>query len=405
MRKFLTAAVAVALVSATSYADLQNMTVGGSIRIRANSFFADDAGNSQFTEQRTTLKWSADFTDEVSTVIELDSYGNWGTEFRDTLSGPGMVQDGTELNVYQAYIELGEAWGTAFDIKIGRQEVQLGSEFLIGNNDTAGFYTGLSFDGVVATYNADTYNVTLLSLKVVEADTPFVLTDADTDLYGIYGTYTGREDMVIDGYLLYTRMGVPGADNMELYTIGARIDGTFNQFDYEAELAIQTGDTSTTADFDGLAFNGELGYTFDTDLAPRVWVGGAFFEGSDSSDLGFNRLFSDWEYSEFLSNGDLTNALVLRLGASVQATEKIGLAAVGAHFEVDEEDIGGLSAADYGGAGDDDIGDEIGLYLTYQYSEDVAMELGYAHFFVGDEDVIGTDDDPDYFYAEISINF
>ena len=132
MRKFLTTAMAVALVSATSYADLQNIEVGGSIRIRGNAYYGDDAGiiasSTEFTEQRTTLRWSADFTDEVGAVIELDNYGIWGTATQDVFGGNAGGTGTSAVNLYQAYIELGEAWGTPLEIRVGRQEIQLGSE-------------------------------------------------------------------------------------------------------------------------------------------------------------------------------------------------------------------------------------------------------------------------------------
>jgi hypothetical protein len=403
MRKFLTTAMAVALASATSYADLQNIEVNGGIRLRGSSYSGGDGPGdraTQFTEQRTNLGWTADFTDEVSAVIEMDSYNIWGDDGRgDVVGGPGTGGGLGEVSLYQAYIELGEAWGTALDIKVGRQEVILGSEFLVGNNSTGSYFPQNSFDGITAVYNQDTYNVTFLMLKVAEADAALGATglgvDLDTDLYGIYGSYTGLENNVIDGYWLYVRTGLPG-DNSELHTIGARIAGSANRFDYEGEIAVQTGDTGTAgSDFDGLAINTELGYTFDTDLQPRIFGGITLFTGSDGGDIGFNRLFSDWEYSEFISNGDLTNAQILRLGFSLQATEKIGLSAVIAHFELDED----------AGFATDDIGDEFGLYATYQYSDDVALEFGYAHFFV-EEDLFGAGaDDFDYVYAEMSISF
>ena len=418
MRKFLTTAMAVALVSATSYADLQNIEVGGSIRIRGNGYYGDDAGiiasSTEFTEQRTTLKWSADFTDEVGAVIELDNYGIWGTATQDAIGTAGAGTGTSAVNLYQAYVELGEAWGSAVDVRIGRQEIQLGSEFLVGNNDTASIYTGLSFDGVTAAYNADTFSITGLAVKLAELDA-FVATasaDGDTDMYGVYSSYTGREDMVIDAYWLYVRTGrTAGApDHVELHTLGARVAGTASQFDYEAEVAFQTGDVGTGADWDGIAVNTEFGYTFDSNLQPRLFGGATLLEGPDSTggDQGFNRLFSDWEYSEFLSNTDLTNIILGRLGISLQATEKIGITIVATHFELDEESAASVVGADFGFAGnsEDTLGQELGFYLTYAYSDDVAMEFGAAHFFP-EEDYwgAGADDDANYLTAEISISF
>ena len=405
MRKVLTAAAAIALIGATSYADLQNVEVGGGIRIRGNSYDSlgavgshnDTEVSNQYTEQRTRLNVTADFSDEVSAFIEMDFYDVWGSDTRDTLGGAGSVGTNSDMQLYQAYITLGQAWGSNFDIKVGRQEVQLGSEFLIGNNDTAGFYTGLSFDGITAVYNADSFNVTLLSLKEAEGDAGSLVSDSDSDMYGIYGSYTGIENMVIDGYVLHNRLGVPTADNLDITTFGARVAGDWNALDYEAEVAIQSGDGPANTDNKGTAINTEVGYTFDTAHAIRIFGGVTMLEGPDGNDNGFNRLYSDWEYSEFLGNGDIGNMDIYRLGGSIQATEKIGLTLIASMFELNED-----------AGGEDEVGNEIGLYMTYAYSEDVAIEVGAATFLNGDaiEDLNGAnEDDPIYVYGEISLSF
>jgi len=106
MRKFLTTAMAVALASATSYADLQNIEVNGGIRLRGSSYSGGDGPGdraTQFTEQRTNLGWTADFTDEVSAVIEMDSYNIWGDDGRgDVVGGPGTAGGLGEVSLYQA---------------------------------------------------------------------------------------------------------------------------------------------------------------------------------------------------------------------------------------------------------------------------------------------------------------
>jgi len=425
MRKAIISAAAIALMGATSYADLQNVEIGGDLRIRGNSYLGDfsdnDGRNVQFTEQRTAISVSADFSDEVSAYVEFDSYGAWGDETRDVLNGSGAGEGSGDVSLYQAYIQLGSAWDTGWDIKIGRQEVMLGTEWLVGNKSTASFYNQLAYDGITGVYNADTYNVTLLSLKVFEGDGgTFALTDADMDMYGVYGSYTGREDMTIDGYVFYNRGGIPGnEDNFELFTIGGRVGGTYGAWDYEVEIAYQTGDTGfdngagDDIDAEGLGGHFEVGYTFDTNLAPRVYGGIAYFEGGDddAESTGFNRLYSDWEYSEFLSNADLNNAIVYRAGVSAEATEKIGVLLALAMFQLEEEEAvftAGGPFPGFAGNDEDDLGFEVGLYATYQYSEDVAMEFGYAHFFNGDlieDSFAGDDSDPDYVYAEISLSF
>ena len=398
MRKYLTTAMAIALMSGVSYADLQNVQIGGEIQIRGNSFynFNGDSKAEQFTEQYTAVSVKADFTDDVTANITFDHYGNWGgsDEYYE-----GM---GSSIDLYEANIVLEDAFA-GFDLKIGRQEVLLGSEFLVGNENTGSFFQHQSFDGIRADYGADAWHVSIATLKLEELDAFSTQVDDDVDFNFIYGTYTGIENHTIDAYVMQLRGGNPGSDNNELLTIGARAAGNFGNFDYELEIATQSGDNGFGDDYDGDAVNLEVGYSFDTNMQPRVFAGYTTFSGSDD-DIGFNRLFSDWEYSEFLGDGDISNINIMRLGVSANVSEKIGLTAVISSFEIDDVDAGGIgnNFDSYDGS-DDDLGTEIGLYATYQYSEDVAVEVGAATLLLDSD--IGAEDDLEYLYAQISISF
>jgi hypothetical protein len=300
----------------------------------------------------------------------------------------------------------------------------------MGNNDTASGFNGLSYDALRLTYATDTWSLDAFWAKLAEGSPADDFGDGDVDLYGIYASYTGLEDIVLDGYWLWIHeddtapaVGVIGGSfgplagsEVDLHTIGARIAGTYGAFDFEGELAFQFGDIDLPAgsdvDFEGWAIDAEVGYTFDASYQPRIFLGTAFMEGPDSSDAGFNRMFSDVEYSEFLANTDLSNFWMVNAGVSMQPTESTELALVLSYFTADEDaDMNG------DGSSNDDLGFEIGLYGTYHYSEDLVFNAGYAHFFgddgLGDSPVMfnGTapaftdDDDLDYLFIETMISF
>ncbi len=421
MRKYLTTALAVALMSGVSYADLQNVEIGGELRMRGNSYW-DTAGfdglHRQYTEQRSAISVDADFSDDVSANITFSNYKIWGDTWNQFNEGTDLYGEnegprGNSISLNEAYIKLDDAVA-GFDLKIGRQEVQFGSEFLVGNENTSSGFSHRAFDGIRADYAGDNYNVTIFNFKAWEEDYDSNEKDQDSDFNGIYATYTGFENHTIDGYVLNYRVGFEDEDNAELLTIGARAAGVFGNFDYEVELASQSGDTpSSSVDFEGDAVNAELGYTFDANMQPRVFIGAAHFGGWDddgsSLNVGFQRLYSDWEYSEFLGDGDMTNVTILRAGVSANVTEKISLAAVVSTFEMDDEEVPSqyIPVDEV----DDDLGTEIGLYMTYQYSEDVTVELGAAQLLIGDavegwfEDEGEDDEDPTYLFAEINLSF
>jgi hypothetical protein len=466
MRKTLVVLMAMMMVGMTipAFAELQNVQVGGSLRIRGNWYnegttFNKDLQNDQlYVEQRTRVNVGADFTDDVHAFIELDNYGNWGDDFRG-LDSSGLLTgaDGTSnslefyesdrgiptlssdnsVSLYQAYVEMKDAWGAPIDIKIGRSEMVHGDEFLVGNNDTSSQFRGLSFDGVWATYNNDSFNVSGFFTRIVQDVTGE--SSGDADFMGVYGSYTGIENMTIDGYYYYFHAqnadftSSAQGDNTHIHTVGARFAGNAAQFDWAGNAAYQFGDSglgeflsftdADTVDVSAFGVQGAVGYTFDVNMQPRIFANGAYYSGAELNDdgsidqFGFNRLFSDHEYSEFIDNTDLTNVWFVGGGVSAQVTEAISLTGVANWFNAVEnlEDVFGSGAPD-----ENDLGIEVALYAKYDYSEDLYFQMGYAHFFAGKamEDGalvnslgvgftggFGEQDDVDYVFLETGISF
>jgi hypothetical protein len=413
-------------VCSGAYAELQNVEVGGGIRIRGNWYdFDDSLPEVAFVEQRTRLNFKADFTDNVSTFIEVDNYGNWGTDFRSDYFTGFDTAGGGDVALYQAYIDVAEMWGTPLHLRVGRQEVALGSQWLLGVNDASSLFTGLSHDAILLSYGTDTFTVAAWMGKIFEG-LDEIWSEGDTDHYGIYASYIGIEDVTLDAYWIYVmddHGNLPNAD-VDLHTIGLRGAGKINAFDFEAEVAYQFGEAELDGvadelDASNLGANLEVGYTFDANIQPRIYLGGAYFGGdADADELSFHRLFSNWEYSEFIENTELSNAWLLRAGASIMPTESVKLSLALTYFQVDDTiDTPGFLFFN-GDEGDSDLGWEVGLYGSYQYSEDLAFRAGYAHFF-GDDGLDGEaiafngnalfagdeDDDYDYLFVETEIKF
>ncbi len=438
MRKTLTLAILLTAVIVTmpAFAEFEEVTVGGSIRIRGNLYDFDEEGvDVSFYEQRTTVDIDAQFTDDVRAYIELDSYGEWGTDFQSEWVTGEDFAGGANVALYQAYIEASDMYGSPVRLRIGRQEMFYGSGWLVGNNSAGSFFTGLSFDAIRLTYAVDTFSIDAWTAKLEENFDDFG--DNDTDFYGIYFSYMGVEDYCFDLYWMYINDDL--GQDLDMHTVGGRLAGQAGGFDFELEAAFQFGDIDDDGDgdldYDAWGANFEVGYAFDTTWQPRLYVGGAFFEGGDNDSPAFNRLFSNTEYSEFSAGTNvaggggafrqaqnaLSNALVLRGGVSAQPTESVSTMLEVRWFQMDEEDQGVTPVVKQEPVdnNDDDLGWEVALYATYQYSEDLSFEVGYAHFFVDDDMEgaplvqlngggswgTGDDDDWDYLYIETSISF
>jgi hypothetical protein len=324
------------------------------------------------------------------------------------------------VSFYQGYIEMREAWGYPIHIKMGRSEMQHGDEFLVGNNDTSSSFRGLSFDGVWLTYDHESFDITGFWTRLFTDFTGE--SSGDIDFSGIYGSYTGLENMTIDGYYYYYHQSLTAAtqalgfdESTAFHTIGARFAGNVSQFDWAGNAAFQFGDTGdpNQEDVEGIGVQAALGYTFDVNMQPRIFINGAYYSGDDEDfeeNYGFNRLFSDHEYSEFIDSTDLMNFWMVGGGVSAQVTEAIGLTGVVNWFQTVEDF----------GTDENDLGLEVAVYAKYDYSEDLYFQAGYAHYFAGDavEDGTATNawgfsgvggfgesDDLDYLFLETGISF
>jgi hypothetical protein len=430
-------------------------------------FDFDDAGQDvALVEQRSRVHVKADFTDDVTGLIELESYDLWGTDFRSNyvtgIDGAGAA----DIALYQAYIEARNAFGYPVRVRMGRQEMKLGKGWLVDNITTA--IIGRSFDGIRLTYNQDVWTVDGWWFKLNER----LAGDDDVDFYGIYGTYSGLERLQLSAYWMLIRDGAtandtlagPGTEWLEdvlgldhydptyLHTVGARIWGGVGAFDYDWELAYQFGEADSVgalfaplgygdndAEFDAFATDLILGYTLDMAWQPRIWMRGAYFEGEDNRDfrfgdrvlggfrghdasLSFNRMFNNTYYSLLLDiHQELTNFWTVQLGVNVVPTEKLSGGVRLAYLEADEAfDVPVLPFfAPWTRENDDALGWSTFIWGKYQYSADLSFALVWEHLFVDDgleqgnfiarnglEFVGGTDDDDaDYVHFDVRIRF
>jgi hypothetical protein len=326
-----------------------------------------------------------------------------------------------DFGLYQGYILIQDVGGyEGLALKIGRQEITFGTEFFLGNND---FGPGLSHDAIAAILAPqDDLTVILVAAKLAEGLTVSgTEDDADIDLYGICSSYTGMEDLVVDGYFIFIRsadlaasgplfppvapIGATDQESSELYTIGARVGGMWDALDYNLEGAFQFGDNGWGGDFEGWAVDAGIGYTFDMDMQPRLGFNYTFSSGDDGeldedTETFLAPIADNYHKYGYMDLFGLGNMNVFKLSATACPTEKIGVGLHALHFlAVEHEDTN----APFGGIGgppgpnqanSDTIGTEIDLVCDYAYSEDLDFELAFAYLIPGPyvEDVLGCDD-------------
>ena len=237
-----------------------------------------------FVDSRIRLGVALEFQDWVDVLFELQNnyyFGDSSTEF-----GGNPFDDNADIEVYQAYITFRKFLGTEARLRIGRQEIVKGTQFLVGNDD---FYSGLSFDAVRLTYEIESMKLELgawwarLSDNYATATGDSRYNDDARDFWGLYATWRGIHDKVkfvdtIEAYLLFisdqtsnintatvrrTNLSPDGSGYIyvndfvgeDRYTIGLRAHGRFidtEQFllKYNFEFAFQFGDAGSAGPFD-----------------------------------------------------------------------------------------------------------------------------------------------------------
>ena len=398
------------------------------------------------TEQRTRLNVKADFTNEVAAFIELESYDFWGEDFRSNYvtGADNRAATADDVEVYQAYIDANNMYGMPLRLRIGRQELAFGSQWLVGPKDFGPFYRGRSFDAVRLTYATDITTIDAWYSTLSEGG--INEEDEDVSFAGIYATCKALENVSFDAYWLWVRdarslndtnfiapiewledaFSLDDYDVTNLHTVGLRAAGALAGFDFDVEAAYQFGDADRNgfffkpflygddgAEYDSWGLTAQVGYAFDIPWQPHVFLKYAYYQGEDNRDISFgqwlnpfdgpeasmsfNRLFSNQLYNGFFDlQNDLSNAHVFMIGGQAHPTQALDLVWDVEYILADEPfdspktvNLGGFkipvapALSFWTDEGSDELGWVTDIVLIYHYSEDLMFSAHWSHLFAG----------------------
>ncbi len=401
-----------------------------------------------FIMSTTEIQIDADLTDNVSTVVRIVNQRNWGDSDRKEVKNyfASKVLNNQiiwehrllELGIDLAYIQIKEMFFEPVTLRIGRQDLWFGRGLIIGANQVdpgfisvvlGGAFVGSergigspeltafnSFDAIRATIDFEKYAPFVVDVVYFKNDEGHIGAEDDVDVYGINMGYTWDiYNAEAESYYWLRHDNSIGnpyfADADQTHTIGVR--GSFmpnEEFVFGGEAAYQFGNYVESEfqhherDRNAYMLNAFVDYLGWTKYlySPKVGAEWIFTSGDRNVGQGSGK-FGSWNAmyrgyfpllirpfqgyyymtSRFPAGDDfgMTNQHEFILSGSLQPLDDVTFEAKFARYFFDEDHV---CPTDVNEIGTDDIGSEIDLLTTYDYTEDVTFSLLTAWFFPGE---------------------
>jgi hypothetical protein len=245
--------------------------------------------------------------------------------------------DKDSLDLHQAFFEWRQSSNAkrAFGIRVGRQELEIGSNRLI--SASPGMNVKRSFDGVVVDYHRDSWRFTAAGAKLVSIekgvfdDPP----DHEETFYGFAATHQGflvKQGQVAFYYLYLDRANsqyAQGTGRDRRDTAGWKWAGSKSRFDTNFDVILQWG-SFVNAPVRAWAFSSESGYRFiNARWKPRVSVRVDIASGDkdpkDPALQSFNPLFPGNSYAGIVGMLGPTNLTDLTPAVSFMVRKSLML--------------------------------------------------------------------------------
>ncbi len=341
-------------------------------------------------------------TDYLDIHVEGQGYGFTG----------GSQYSG-KYSIYQAFVEGKMPDKDWLSLKVGRQEFNYGSAFILGPDS---FYNGLSFD-------AARLRVQPLSPLTIDLLGGFYATPFSDGLKGYlagtYATYIFSEGNAVEAYAFQDTGSADRRGGEHLNTWGLRGTAKLGPVSLEIEPVYESGkvfNSASGANDNISAYGGHLDGTFETDLAGfknKFFASYAYGSGSreaasggsisrefrtpnnDSSLMGDMSVIGDMS-GVTVNNQHASGLQIGTLGWGVDLTKEVNFSATGRYFLANNVPDGFSRH----------LGLETDFTLTYAMSDNLSLIAGYDRFFTGGffRDTSGSKKDIDYGYVMLQFD-
>ncbi len=380
-------------------------TLSGQIRHRFEwnhkAFSADEGANTyHLLRSRLGISFA---NDPIYAFFQFQDSRTFGTETSTLTDGSA-----DNFDLHQGYLRIRHPFGLRMCLKIGRQEVALGNQRLIG---AVGWHNiGRSFDGILLKTHLGPTKLRLFTLRTNE--TSAADDQGDFDLFGVYGVLPLPNLKIEPLLLLEQNYNLPDSATVSRFTGYAWLHGGLGNLTYSLEGAYQGG-TQNGLDIAAYLAAFRLGYTLKQAQArPGITLGMDLLSGdpdpTDNKLQVFNTLYATnhkfYGYMDYFLNIPVhTWGLGLQdLFTTLSAKPLAGFTTkVTAHLFQAAQDYtlqdGSTSRA---------FGNEVDLTVGYKYGENLKVTGGFSVFLPGDIFKEKKGEDPaTWFYLMTTVTF
>jgi hypothetical protein len=252
--------------------------------------------------------------------------------------GPRPGLDDEELYLHQGFFDVGllSSGSGNLTLRAGRQEIALGSENLVSTRDGRNIRN--SFDGARLTWVKRDWTVDAFALRPVLNNSGYFddPPNHSSSFWGLYAVHPMR--LLPHGNIDLYYMGLDnqsvtfdgkGTGRSQRETLGTRVWGKTEHWDYNDEFAFQFGKFRTD-DIRAWAVSTEHGYRIGSKpLQPRFALRGLALSGDQNPSghtLGtFNSMFEQGPYFSYAELFARRNLIALQPSAELNLTKSVSL--------------------------------------------------------------------------------
>lgn len=377
-----------------------NLSFGAFIRERveyvSNPNWGSGPPGSAYLMQRYLVHADLHLGERLRIFTELgSSLEDWRT------GGLRSGLDRDTLDLHQAFVDLGLWQGnrSSLTLRGGRQEMAFGSGTLISTRD--GRNIRVTFDGFRLTMLANEWTIDAFAVRQTK-NKPGMFDDEPNSDLGLWGVYAvGPLKMLPGGHIDVYYLGnenkratydAVGTGYEMRHTIGTRVWGTTEHWDYNEEAIFQFGHFRSK-DIRAWAISTEAGYRLDSiPLGPRFGLRAVAFSGNQNpgdDTLGtFNSLNEKGPYFSYGEWFARRNLIAVQPSVQLNFTKHLSFTPNTAFFWRESTRDGLYSPSSLIVTGQKSngsyIGNQTGAQLQWKLNQHVTFMMDYEHFFPGE---------------------